>query len=97
MILESANKEGGSTKTKIMYKAFLSFAQLKEYLLILSQNDLLQYEEINQVYKTTTKGIQIWISTIILMNQAVPVLNKYTVVKYLSPIIYTSITPLIQE
>ena len=58
MILESANKEGGSTKTKIMYKAFLSSAQLKEYLLILSQNDLLQYEEINQVYKTTTKGIQ---------------------------------------
>jgi len=58
MILESANNEGGSTKTKIMYKAFLSFAQLKEYLLILSQNDLLQYEEINQVYKTTTKGIQ---------------------------------------
>ncbi len=56
MILESANKEGGSTKTKIMYKAFLSFAQLKEYLLILSQNDLLQYEEITQVYKTTTKG-----------------------------------------
>ena len=58
MILESATKEGGSTKTKIMYNACLSFAQLKEYLLILSQNDLLQYEEINQVYKTTTKGIQ---------------------------------------
>lgn len=58
MILESASKEGGSTKTKIMYRAFLSFAQLKEYLMILSQNDLLQYEEVNQVYKTTTKGMQ---------------------------------------
>ena len=30
MILEAAN--GGATKTKIMYKAFLSYAQLKEYL-----------------------------------------------------------------
>jgi predicted transcriptional regulator len=28
-ILEAAN--GGATKTKIMYKAFLSYAQLKEY------------------------------------------------------------------
>jgi predicted transcriptional regulator len=30
MILEAAN--GRVTKTKIMYKAFLSYAQLKEYL-----------------------------------------------------------------
>ena len=29
-ILESAN--GGATKTKIMYKSFLSYSQLKEYL-----------------------------------------------------------------
>ena len=31
-ILEAAN--GGVTKTKIMYKAFLSYAQLKEYLTV---------------------------------------------------------------
>ena len=30
MILEAAN--GGATKTRIMYKAFLSYAQLREYL-----------------------------------------------------------------
>jgi len=42
MILESAN--GGSTKTKIMYKAYLSFAQLKEYLTVLQENGLLEYE-----------------------------------------------------
>ena len=30
MILDSAN--GGATKTKIMYSAFLSFDQLTEYL-----------------------------------------------------------------
>jgi predicted transcriptional regulator len=35
MILESAN--GGATKTKIMYKAFLSYVQLKEYLAVLEK------------------------------------------------------------
>ena len=53
-ILESAN--GGVTKTKIMYRAFLSYAQLKEYLSVLVQNELLQYLEGEQVYKTTDKG-----------------------------------------
>ena len=53
-ILEAAN--GGVTKTKIMYRAFLSYAQLKEYLSVLVENDLLQYVEGEQVYKTTDKG-----------------------------------------
>ncbi len=43
MILEAAN--GGATKTKIMYKAFLSYAQLKEYLSVLIENDLIEYIE----------------------------------------------------
>jgi predicted transcriptional regulator len=41
MILEAAN--GGATKTKIMYKAFLSYAQLREYLSVLMENALLEY------------------------------------------------------
>jgi predicted transcriptional regulator len=49
-ILEAAN--GGATKTRIMYKAFLSYSQLKEYLGILIQNDLLA------IYKTTSKGLR---------------------------------------
>jgi predicted transcriptional regulator len=53
-VLEAAN--GGSTKTKIMYKAFLSYAQLKEYLSVLIQNGLLEYIEGEQIYKTTDKG-----------------------------------------
>ena len=43
MILEAAN--GGATKTRIMYKAFLSYAQLKEYLSVLIENNLLEYLE----------------------------------------------------
>jgi predicted transcriptional regulator len=54
MILEAAN--GGATKTKIMYKAFLSYAQLKEYLSVLIENNLLEYLEGVQTYKTTEKG-----------------------------------------
>jgi predicted transcriptional regulator len=53
-ILEAAN--GGVTKTKIMYKAFLSYAQLKEYLAVLIENGLLEYIEGEQIYRTTEKG-----------------------------------------
>ena len=53
-ILEAAN--GGVTKTKIMYKAFLSYAQLKEYLTVLMENGLLEYIEGEQIYQTTEKG-----------------------------------------
>ncbi|MFL6363299.1 MAG: winged helix-turn-helix domain-containing protein [Nitrososphaeraceae archaeon] len=55
MILEAAN--GGITKTKIMYKAFLSYAQLREYLSVLIANDLLDYLEGPHMYKTTEKGL----------------------------------------
>jgi len=57
MILEAAN--GGATKTKIMYKAFLSYAQLKEYLSVLIENNLLEYLEGIQTYKTTEKGFNL--------------------------------------
>jgi predicted transcriptional regulator len=57
MILEAAN--GGATKTKIMYKAFLSYAQLREYLSVLIENSLLEYLEGIQKYKTTEKGLNL--------------------------------------
>ena len=53
-ILEAAN--GGSTKTKIMYKAFLSYAQLKEYLAVLVENNLLIFDQKTQTYQTSDKG-----------------------------------------
>jgi len=57
LILEAANG-GGATKTRIMYKAFLSYAQLKEYLTVLLENGLIDYEEGAQFYRTTEKGIR---------------------------------------
>jgi predicted transcriptional regulator len=55
MILDAGN--GGATKTKIMYKAFLSYAQLREYLSVLIENTLIEYIEGSQTYKTTEKGL----------------------------------------
>ncbi len=54
-ILNSAN--GGATKSKIMYKAFLSYGQLKEYLSVLIENNLIEYLDGTQIYKTTEKGL----------------------------------------
>lgn len=55
-MLEAA--DGGVTKTRIMYKAFLSYEQLKEYLVLLCENGLLEYNEESRTYKTTYKGIR---------------------------------------
>jgi predicted transcriptional regulator len=54
-ILEAAN--GRATKTKIMYKAFLSYVQLKEYLSVLTENNLIEYLDGTQTFKTTEKGL----------------------------------------
>ena len=57
MILEAAN--GGASNSKIMYKAFLSFDQLKEYLTLLMENGLIEYEIGAQSYRTTKKGTRL--------------------------------------
>ena len=54
-ILDSAN--GGATKTKIMYTAFLSYNQLNEYLTSLIENNLIEYLDGTHKFKTTEKGL----------------------------------------
>ena len=54
-ILDVAN--GGATRTKIMYNAYLSYNQLKEYLSVLIENNLLKYLEGTRRFKTTEKGL----------------------------------------
>jgi len=56
LILDSAN--GGATKTKIMYNAFLSYNQLKEYLSLLIENNLLEYHGKTKIFRTTEKGLK---------------------------------------
>ena len=59
-ILEVVNEgsHDGVTKTKIMYKAFLNYAQLKEYLTILTDNGLLSYDLGTQTFKTSKKALR---------------------------------------
>lgn len=40
-----------------MYKAFLSYVQLREYLAVLVENSLLEYLDGAQTYKITEKGL----------------------------------------
>ena len=56
-ILDAAN--GGATKTKIMYTAFLSYNQLNEYLSILIANNLIEYLDGTKTFKTTEKGLNL--------------------------------------
>jgi predicted transcriptional regulator len=74
-ILDAAN--GGATKTKIMYKAFLSYAQLKEYLSILRENNLIEYLDGPQTFKTTEKGFNF----LKMQNEMGELLQQTTAIK----------------
>jgi predicted transcriptional regulator len=58
LLLDAANG-GGAIKTKLMYKAYLSFNQLREYLTLLVENGLIEYEVGIRTYRTTEKGIRL--------------------------------------
>jgi predicted transcriptional regulator len=47
-----------TTKTKMMYKAMLSYEQLKEYLVMLTENDLIAYDNPSRRFTTTNKGYE---------------------------------------
>jgi predicted transcriptional regulator len=53
-VLEAAS--GGATKTKIMYRAFLSYRQMKEYVNLLTEKGMLVYDSVMSTFKTTEKG-----------------------------------------
>jgi predicted transcriptional regulator len=53
----SASQVKGVTKTTIMYEAYLSYAQLMEYLSVAIQRGLLEYDARARRYRTTKKGI----------------------------------------
>ncbi|MGA3291434.1 MAG: winged helix-turn-helix domain-containing protein [Candidatus Bathyarchaeia archaeon] len=50
----------GTSKTQIMFKANLSFSQLNQYLLLLSQTSLLDKSACNgkAIYRATQKGLE---------------------------------------
>jgi predicted transcriptional regulator len=58
-ILDIANGAVNITKTKIIYKAFLSYKQLKEYLMLLTERDQISCDSVTLTYKTTEKDLRL--------------------------------------
>ena len=58
LILEVANG-GGATKTKIMYKAFLSFAHLRDILQCYKTMDLSNTKAENKLIRNKEKGYEV--------------------------------------
>lgn len=78
-ILEAANG-GGATKTTIMYKAVLSYEYMKEYLLSLVEDELVEYEQGRMTYRTTAKGMRL-LQLYNNMNEMVQTANPRSVKK----------------
>ena len=56
-ILTSAMGKEGVTRTQIMYNSLVSYTQLACYLENLIEDDLLEYNYVNRLYKITKKGL----------------------------------------
>ena len=63
-------------RQKLCTKTFLSYAQLKEYLSVLTENNLIEYLDGTQTFKTTEKGLNY-----IKMHNEIGELLKVTTVK----------------
>jgi predicted transcriptional regulator len=55
MILQSAMN--GATKTRLMYSAYLSYAQIQEYLQYLTEKRLINFEAGTHAYTLTEQGL----------------------------------------
>ena len=73
-ILDAAN--GGASKTKIMYTAFLSYNQSKEYISMLIENNLIEYLDGVHKFKTTEKGLNF-----LKMHNEIGELLQHTILK----------------
>ena len=70
-VLQTAKGTDGITKTRIMYRAYLSSSQLKEYIAYCRGHGLVTYDAGTRVYKTTNKGIRL-LETFDKMHEIVP-------------------------
>ena len=58
LILEAVVNTNRATQTIIMYKAYLTYAQLKLFLSSLLEKGLIDYQKEDRLYTITEKGIQ---------------------------------------
>ena len=48
----------GASRTRLMYGAYLSYAQLKDYIAFLQDKELLVYDESMQLYRLTQRALK---------------------------------------
>ena len=48
----------GASRTRLMYGAYLSYAQLKDYISFLQDKELLVYDESMHIYRLTEKALK---------------------------------------
>jgi predicted transcriptional regulator len=56
LILNAANAIDGESRSHIMYKSLVNYNQLKDYLIFLQQQELIEYDKSARTYRTTVKG-----------------------------------------
>jgi predicted transcriptional regulator len=55
-ILEAVDRNSGLSKPQIMHRAYLSFMQATDYLSLLADRSLVEYDKNMQTYSITEKG-----------------------------------------
>jgi predicted transcriptional regulator len=57
LVLEAIVNTHRPTQTMIMYKAYLTHVQLKEFLASLMEQGLIEYNKLERIYSITVKGM----------------------------------------
>jgi predicted transcriptional regulator len=58
LVLEAIVNTHRPTQTMIMYKAYLTHVQLKEFLASLTEKGLIEYNKLERIYTITEKGMR---------------------------------------
>jgi predicted transcriptional regulator len=88
LILDAINcnsSRRGESQTRIMYKAYLSHSQLKEYLSLLLEKGLIEYQKEDRLYTITQRGIhfiQIYNQQLQISNNMFTSTNEYQGAEY---------------
>src|SRR5918912_1398727 len=75
LILDIATRKDGVTQKKILYRVYLSYQHLKEYLSLLQENGLIKYQQETRLYRTTEKGLH-FLSLYGRLNDVVTMTNN---------------------
>lgn len=77
LILQNASEESGASQKKIMYRSFLSYHHLKDYLTLLLGNGLIEFLDNQRKYKITVKGEK-FLEIYNGLNEVVEITNTIT-------------------